>query len=222
MQTPVLIDGEFQGRKRKLLAQASRNGYFFLLDRATGEHLLTEPFIDTTWTLGLNAKGQPIPDPKKEPSRDGTLVAPSSNGATNWFAPTYSPETGLFYVTASQNYSVFYLTAEGKAEGFAGRDDFLTFSGTVKAIDYETGKIRWSHDIGGMGAGLLSTSGDLVFAGDASKHVLALDAKNGHTLWHATMGGNQMNGGITYELDGRQFLVFGGGDSLYAYALLTK
>ena len=169
--------------------------------------------------LGLNAKGQPIPDPKKEPSRDGTLVAPSSNGATNWFAPTFSPETGLFYVTASQNYSVFYLTAEGKAEGFAGRDDFLTFSGTVKAIDYQTGKIRWSHDIGGMGAGLLSTAGDLVFAGDASKHVLALDANDGHTLWHATMGANQMNGGITYELDGKQYLVFGGGDSLYAFTL---
>jgi len=222
VQTPVLFDGEFQGRPRKLLAQASRNGYFFLLDRATGEHLLTEPFIDTNWTLGLNAKGQPIPDPKKEPSRDGTLVAPSSNGATNWFAPTYSPQTGLFYVTASQNYSVFYLTAEGKAEGFAGRDDFLTFSGTVKAIDYQTGKIRWSHDIGGMGAGLLSTAGDLVFAGDASKHVLALDAKDGHTLWHATMSANQMNGGISYELDGRQYVVFGGGDSLYAYALPLK
>jgi alcohol dehydrogenase (cytochrome c) len=222
VQTPVLFDGEFQGKKRKLIAQASRNGYFFLLDRTNGEHLLTEPFINVNWSLGLNAKGQPIPDPKKEPSRDGTLVAPSSNGATNWFAPTYSPETGLFYVTASQNYSVFYLTAEGKAEGFAGRDDFLTFSGTVEALDYQTGKIRWSHDIGGMGAGLLSTAGGLVFAGDSSKHVLALDAHDGRTLWHASMSGNQMNGAITYELDGKQYVVVGGGDSLNAYALPGK
>ncbi len=222
VQTPVLFDGEFQGKKRKLIAQASRNGYFFLLDRTNGEHLLTEPFINVNWSLGLNAKGQPIPDPKKEPSRDGTLVAPSSNGATNWFAPTYSPETGLFYVTASQNYSVFYLTAEGKAEGFAGRDDFLTFSGTVEALDYQTGKIRWSHDIGGMGAGLLSTAGGLVFAGDSSKHVLALDARDGQTLWHASMSGNQMNGAITYELDGKQYVVVGGGDSLNAYALPGK
>ena len=173
VQTPILFDGEFQGKQRKLIAQASRNGYFFLLDRTNGEHLLTAPFIDLNWSLGLNEKGQPIPDPKKEPSRDGTLVAPSSNGATNWFAPTFSPETGLFYMTASQNYSVFYLTAEGKAEGFAGRDDFLTFSGTVKAVDYQTGKIRWSHDIGGMGSGLLSTAGGLLFVGDSSKHLIA-------------------------------------------------
>ena len=128
----------------------------------------------------------------------------------------------MFYVTASQNYSVFYLTAEGKAEGFAGRDDFLTFSGTVKALDYQTGDVRWTHDIGGMGTGLLSTAGGLVFAGDSSKHVLALDAQDGKTLWHATMGGNQMNGAITYELEGRQYVVVGGGDTLYAYALPAK
>jgi hypothetical protein len=72
--------------------------------------------------------------------------------------PALIPATGLFYVVASQSYSVFYLTAEGKAEGFAGRDDFLNFPATIKAIDYRTGDIRWTHDLGGMGAGLLTTA----------------------------------------------------------------
>ncbi len=219
VQTPVLFDADFQGKKRKLLAQASRNGHFFVLDRATGEHLLTVPFINVNWTLGLNEKGQPIPNPRKEPTRDGTLVSPSSNGATNWFPPTFSPETGLFYVTTSQNYSIFYLTAEGKAEGFAGRDDFLNFPGNIQALDYQTGRARWVHDIGGLSTGLLSTAGNLVFAGDSSKHFLALDARDGKTLWHATMNGNEMNGPITYQLDGKQYVVVGAGQSLYAYAI---
>ena len=218
-QTPVLFDGDFKGQRRKLIAQASRNGFFFVLDRTNGEHLLTAPFINSNWSLGINAKGQPIPNPKKEPARDGTLVSPSSNGASNWFAPSFHPATGLFYVVASQSYSVFYLTAEGKAEGFAGRDDFLNFPGTIKAIDYKTGEVRWTHDLGGMGSGLLTTSGNLLFAGDNSGHILAMDAATGKTLWHTTIAGNQANGAITYQLDGKQYVVVGAGDSLYAFAL---
>ena len=221
-QTPILFDGEFNGKHRKLIAQASRNGFFFVLDRTNGEHLLTVPFIKTNWTLGINAKGQPIPNPKKEPSRDGTFVSPSSNGAANWFAPSFNPAAGLFYVVASQSYSVFYLTAEGKAEGFAGRDDFLNFPGSIEAIDYKTGAIRWAHDLGAMGSGLLTTAGNVLFAGDNARHILALDSTTGKTLWHTTIGANQTNGAITYELDGKQYVVVGAGDSLYAYALVTS
>lgn len=218
-QTPILFDGEFEGKQRKLIAQASRNGFFFVLDRANGEHLLTTPFIKSNWTLGINAKGQPIPNPKKEPTRDGTLVSPSSNGASNWFAPSFNPAAGLYYVVASQSYSVFYLTAEGKAEGFAGRDDFLNFPGTIEAIDYKTGAIRWTHDLGAMGTGLLTTEGNLLFAGDASGHILAMDSTTGKTLWHSTVGANQTNGAITFMLDGKQYVLVGAGDSLYAYTL---
>jgi acido-empty-quinoprotein group A len=218
-QTPILFDGEFKGKQRKLIAQASRNVFFFVLDRSSGEHLLTAPFINSNWSLGINAKGQPIPNPKKEPSRNGTLVSPSSNGASNWFAPSFDPKAGLFYVVASQSYSVFYLTAEGKAEGFAGRDDFLNFPGTLKAIDYKTGEVRWTHDVGSMGTGLLTTAGNLLFAGDSSGHVMALDSTTGKTLWHTTVGANQANGAITYELDGKQYVVVGAGDSLFAFTL---
>ncbi|HEY1217131.1 MAG TPA: PQQ-binding-like beta-propeller repeat protein, partial [Bryobacteraceae bacterium] len=117
---------------------------------------------------------------------------------------------------------VFYLTAEGKAEGFAGRDDFLNYPGAVKAIDYRTGDIRWTHDIGGMGPGLLTTAGNLLFTGDNSGHVLALDAAKGTTLWHTSVGANQANGAITYELDGKQYVVVGAGDTLVAFALTNR
>lgn len=87
-EAPVLIDGVVDGKPRKLLAQANRNGYFFVVDRTNGQHILTAPLIDTlNWTKGLNANGQPIPDPAKYPKPDGALVSPASGGATNWPAP---------------------------------------------------------------------------------------------------------------------------------------
>jgi alcohol dehydrogenase (cytochrome c) len=218
-QTPVLIDAEFEGAKRKLLAQANRNGYFFLLDRTNGKHLLTAPFVDTNWATGIDSRGVPIANPAKEPTRNGTLVSPSSGGATNWFPPSFNPETGLFYVNASQNYSVFYLTAQGKAEGFAGRDDGLPGDkGFTLAIDYKTGKICWRHE-GDSNAGLLSTAGKLLFTGDSSGHLMALDPANGHALWHVNTGEYVGNGPMTYELAGRQFVVFAAGDTLYAFTL---
>jgi len=221
-QTPVLIDGEFAGVKRKLLAQANRNGYFFLLDRTNGTHLLTVPFVETNWSKGINAKGVPVADVTKEPTRDGTLVSPSSGGATNWFPPSFNPDTGFFYLNASQNYSVFYLTAEGKAEGFAGRDNGLPGDrGFTLAIDYKTGKICW-RDEGGSNAGLLSTGGNLLFTGDSAGHLIALDASNGHARWHANTNQYVGNGPITYQLDEKQYVVFGSGDSLYAFALPSE
>src|SRR5581483_4768036 len=217
--TPVLIDADFRGAKRKLLAQANRNGYFFVLDRTNGTHLLTAPFVETNWTKGISESGVPIADASKEPTRNGTLVSPSSGGATNWFPPSFNPQTGLFYVNASQNYSVFYLTAEGKAEGFAGRDNGLPGEkGFTLAIDYKTGRICWRHD-GDSNAGLLSTAGGLLFTGDTLGHLLALDSNGGRALWHVNTGEYVGNGPMTYELDGRQFVVFGAGDALYGFAL---
>ncbi len=218
-QTPVLVDGEFKGTKRKLLLQANRNGFFFVLDRTNGKHLLTAPFVQANWTKGINSDGVPIADTSKEPTRDGSLVSPSSGGATNWFAPSFSPETGLLYVNASQNYSVFYLTAEGKAEGFAGRDNGLPGDeGFLLAIDYQTGKISWRHE-GDSNAGILSTAGKLVFTGDSGGHLMALDPRDGRVLWHVNAGDYVGNGPMTYQLGGTQYVVFGSGDTMYAFAL---
>jgi alcohol dehydrogenase (cytochrome c) len=222
VQVPVLIDGEFQGKPRKLLVQASRNGYFFVLDRTNGKNLMSIPYIDINWSKGLDAKGSPIRDPKKDPSTAGTLVSPSAHGGTNWQTPAFDPKTGLFYLHAENSYSVFFLTdTDPKPEGYGGRDDKVWAAEFVEAIDYKTCKIRWTHDIGPGGAfmSILSTEGNLLFSGDNSGNALALDAVTGHTLWHANLGGVMNNGPITYELDGRQYLVLAADDSLFGFTL---
>ena len=221
VETPVLFDAEFDGRPRKLLAQASRNGYFFVLDRTNGKRLVTAPFIDLNWSKGVDARGEPIPDPAKEPKTDGSLVVPASNGATNWPPPSFDPVTGLFYVNTTQSYSVFYLTDTAeRPEGYGGRDSGVWSQSALKAIDYKTGKIRWSHPFRGEGfatPGLLSTAGNLLFTGDHSGNFIAFDPASGKILWHAGLAAPVTNGPMTYELDGRQYLVVGARDMLYAF-----
>jgi acido-empty-quinoprotein group A len=221
VQTPVLLDGVWNGAPRKLIAQASRNGYFFLLDRKTGEHLLTAPFIETNWARGIDEGGRPIARPDKEPAPDGALVEPGSDGSTNWMAPSYSPDTGLFYVSARRIFSIFYLTAVGKAEGWGGRDRNLWANSVLQAIDYKSGKIAWSHELGeaeGI-AGILTTAGKLLFTADNSGNLLALDPATGKTLWHSYGGGRVVASPMTYELDGRQYVLFQVQDVLFAFAL---
>ncbi len=224
VETPVLIDGEIDGQPRKLLAQASRNGYYFLLDRTTGKNLVATPFVALNWSKGVDDRGQPIPDPAKEPKTDGTLVLPASGGATNWPPPSFSPETGLFYVNTASPYSIFYLTdTDPKPEGWAGRDTSLWSKSALKAIDYKTGQIRWSHQYPGRGfgmPGILTTAGKLLFTGDPAGNLLAYDPATGHILWHARLGATVSNGPMTYELDGYQYLVAGAGDTLFAFTLL--
>lgn len=224
VQTPVLFDAAFQGRPRKLIAQASRNGYFFVLDRATGKSLLTTPFIETNWATGIDGRGEPVRNPAKDPKPDGALVSPGAAGATNWLAPSFDPKTGLFYVSARRQWSIFYLTAEGKAEGWGGRDQNLWAESDIRAIDYQTGKIRWTHPIGpGEGStGILTTAGGVLFSGDTSNNLLALDAATGKTLWHVSVGSSSQSSPMTYELDGRQYVLYGVHDMLFAFALPEK
>jgi alcohol dehydrogenase (cytochrome c) len=218
VQAPILFDAQFNGKPRKLVAQAARNGYFFVLDRTNGEHLLTQPFIHTNWTKEINAAGQPIPDPEKQPAPDGRLVIPNSDGGVNWFPQSFDPETGLVYLNATERYSIFYRTAEGKGEGFAGRDESLPYREEYTiGIDYRTGKIAWRHD-DGLG-GVLTTAGGVLFTGTNNGDLLALDPAKGTTLWHTNVGANLDNGPITYELDNRQYVVFGVGDDLFAFTL---
>ena len=224
VETPVLIDGDFGGKPRKMLAQASRNGYFFLLDRATGEDLTTRPFIETlNWSKGVNAKGQPIGDPAKEATIDGVLVSPHESGATNWPPPSFDPETGLFYVSTDQSYSIFYLTdTDPHPEGYGAAEKAAgSLGGTLRALDYKTGKTIWRHDYpgGGSFSGLLSTHGKLLFSGDGAHHLVAFDPASGRILWHAGLASNLSNGPETYMLDGKQYLIVGAGDSLYAFTL---
>jgi len=221
VQTPVLFDAEFQGKPRKLLAQASRNGFFFVLDRATGEHLVTSAFIDETWSSGVDQRGRPLAKREATPSADGALVAPGSDGATNWMAPSFDPQTGLFFVNARRIFSVYYNTVTTKAEGWGGRDRILWANSTLRALDYRTGKVVWNRELGDGEsiAGILTTAGRLVFTADTSGNLLALNPASGETLWHLSMGGELLASPMTYQIDGRQYVILPVDNVLYAFAL---
>ncbi|HEY3940627.1 MAG TPA: acido-empty-quinoprotein group A [Bryobacteraceae bacterium] len=223
VEEPVLFDAEIGGQKRKLLAQAARNGYFFVLDRTNGKNIVSVPFIDLNWSKGVDARGEPIPNPAKQPQTDGALVIPDAGGGTNWPPPSFDPETGLFYVSSSPSYAVYYLTdTSPHPEGYGGRDSRLWAESVLRAVDCKTGKIRWSHTFPGEGAsvsGILTTAGKLLFTGDPSANFIAFDPATGKILWHAGLTASLSNGPMTYELDGRQYIVAGAGDMLYAFTL---
>jgi acido-empty-quinoprotein group A len=228
-QTPILIDGVIDGKPRKLIAQANRNGHFFLLDRTNGKHVLTAPIIDSmNWVKRINDKGQPEGDPAKEASVPGTLVSPTTDGATNWPPPSFSPATGLYYVGTTRGFSIFYLTdTDPRPQGWGAAERQVgNLGGELKAIDYKTGKIAWSRPLavsawgaGGGPMGLLSTAGNLLFGNDGAGNFVAYEATTGKPLWHAGLGNNTTNGPQTYLLDGRQYVVVGAGDQLFAFTL---
>lgn len=219
-EVPVLVDANFNGAPRKMLMQASRNGYFFVLDRTNGKSLLTAPFAAVNWSKGIDADGHPIPNPDKEPQRDGRLVAPNESGATNYRSPSFDPQTGSFLVSAQDAYGIYFFKPEHGAYGWAGADYDIYGKSFLRAIDYQTGKIKWSHPLGDKqgAAGVLSTDTGLTFTGDNSTNVLALRTSDGTTLWHSNIG-KVGNSPITYQLDGKQYLLVGGGSSLYAFTL---
>jgi len=229
-QTPVMVDADFNGKPRKLLLTASRNGYFFTLDRVTGEHLVTGKFSDTVnWAKGLNADGQPVRNPAKDYDIGGALVSPNNGGATNWPPPAYSPDTGLFYVPSSDNYSMYYLTETDPrgAMGLGGKDEVgvATLGSYLTAIDYQTGKVAWQHKYpaigsggGGGGNGLLTTAGKLLFGGDRGASLVAYDPANGKILWHSRVG-QVSNAPETYMLDGHQYILVAAEGALFAFTL---
>jgi alcohol dehydrogenase (cytochrome c) len=227
-ETPILVDGEFKGKQRKMALHADRNGYFYVVDRLNGEHLLTSKFSDTVnWVKEINAKGQTIRNVAKDSSVPGSLVSPNNYGATNWPPAAYSPDTGLFYVQQNDTYAMYYLTETDPrgAMGLGGKDEQLVaaMGSYLTAIDYKTGKIAWRHrypGVGGSGGGpgVLTTAGKLVFAGDVSNNLIAYDASNGKILWHARTGGVS-NAPQTYMLDGKQYLLVAAGDTLFSFYL---
>src|SRR4030095_1840064 len=217
---PALVAGPFVGAQHKMLMQASRNGYFFVLDRTNGKNLLTKPFAAVNWAKGIDEKGSPIPDPAMEPARDGRLVSPNEGGGTNYRSPSFDPRTGLFIVSAQDAYGIYFFKPEHGSYGWAGADYGVAGKAVLRAIDYQSGKIKWSHDLGdGAGtAGVLTTESGVTFTGDTAGNVLALRTADGATLWHSGIG-RVGNSPITYELDGRQYVLVAGASGLYAFVL---
>ena len=218
-QTAVVFDGEVNGRPRKLIAQASRNGKFFVLDRTNGTAIVSSEYIKTNWSLAYDERGQPVPNPAKRPQIAGALVVPNQGGATNWFSPAFNPQTGLFYVNANRAFSVWYIyDASDNPMGWGGTDrGGYAEQPRLTAIDYKTGKIRWSIPRYGGNSGLLTTAGNVVF-GSAASGIGAYNATTGEPLWNSRIGG-VTNGPITYELDGKQYVIAGAGNRLFAFVL---
>ena len=221
VETPVLVDGDFHGKPRKMLMQTSRNGYFFVLDRTNGKSLLTTPYGPTNWASGIDKDGRPIPNPDKEPKPDGRIIAPDEGGLTNYRSPSFDAKNGLFIVDAHPSWSLYFAKPADGDYGWAGADYDLWGKGVIEAIDYQTGKIRWSHDVGagGSGAGVLTTDSGLTVTGDADGNMLVLNTRDGKTLWHAQTGGSIQSSPIAYELDGREYLFTSSGGVLFAWAL---
>jgi alcohol dehydrogenase (cytochrome c) len=223
-QTPILIDGVVNGRPSKLVLQATRNGYYFTLDRVTGENLVSTKFGSTTnWALGIRKNGSPDPNPDKEATVPGALVSPQEGGVTNWPPPAYSSDTGLFYINEHNSFNILYLmdTDPRGSMGLAGKQASQVGSAGnyLTAIDYKTGKAVWRHSYpGGGGGGLLATAGRLVFSGDGSGNFVAFDATSGKPLWYSRIGAIS-NAPETYMLDGHQYVLVAVNDALYAFAL---
>ena len=224
-QTPILVDAPFNGKMRKLVLTAARNGYFFTLDRVTGERLVTSKYGQhTNWAKGLNEFGGPEHDPRKDPTVGGAIVSPTSGGTVNWEPPAYSPQTGLFYVPEDNGFALFYLTDLDPrgSMGLGGKEE--TPVGTpgnyLSAIDYRTGKVAWRHRYYGNGGagGLLATAGGLLFAADGMGSLVAHDAKTGQPLWNTRIG-NVTNAPQTFLLDGHQYVTVATGDTLWAFVL---
>jgi len=197
----------------------------------SGEHLLTSKFSPTAnWATGLDAKGRPIRDPKKDFDIAGSIVSPVNAGATNWMPPSFNPQTGFFYVTTEDAYSMYYLTETDPrgAMGLGGKDELGVglIGSYLTAMDYKTGKIAWRHKYpeapswGGTNVGhaLLNTAGGLLFAGDPQGNLVAYDPANGNPLWHVHLG--DVSGPVqTFLLDGKQYVIAAATDTLYAFRL---
>jgi alcohol dehydrogenase (cytochrome c) len=225
-QVPVLIDAEWEGHPRKLMVQANRNGFFYVLDRTDGKFLFAKAFGPVTWASGIGKDGKPIVNTSLPAKPEGTRVCPGALGMTNWYSPSYSPDTGFLYVATSTECDIFTNAPQKYRAGhdFLGSvyvpDPVERPTGALKALDALTGQEKWSFPyFSNPNGGALSTSGSLVFGGDSDGNFIALDAKTGHDLWHVQLGAAVYSAAITFEVEGKQYVVIPCGSALFAFAL---
>ena len=242
VQIPVLADIERNNTEFKVMLWANRNGFYYVLDRATGRFLSGRPFVRVNWADSLDDSGRPI----ETPQPPGAPTYPGVSGGTNWYSPSYSPRTELFYIPTWEGYaSVFgggpqdYVEGRrftgGRAATFAGvpgapgvpvaRGPINTWTeaagqGAVVALDALTGEQKWKFDMTDViSSGILTTASNVLFTGARSGYFQALDARTGELLWRASLGGQIANGPMTYEVAGKQYVAIIAGHSLSTFAL---
>jgi alcohol dehydrogenase (cytochrome c) len=225
-EIPVLIDTDWEGLPHKLLLQANRNGFFYVLDRTNGKFLFAKPFARVTWAERIGTDGRPLLTPDAIPTTKGQSACPGISGATNFMSPSYSPQTELFYVAAREQCDIVSSQPEQFAPGrfyfgsgnepVPGEKDW----GALRAIDPRSGDIKWEFRYySAPWGGALSTAGGVVFAGDTDGNFIALDARTGKDLWHFQTGSPIFASPVTYAVKGTQYIVIPSGAGLFAFAL---
>jgi alcohol dehydrogenase (cytochrome c) len=227
-ETPILIDARYQGQARKLLVEANRNGFLYVLDRENGKFLSATPFVDKlTWAEGIDGQGKPIRS-GLQPSPAGAEVCPGYGGATNWFAPSYSESTHFVYFLALEECQTFFLKPQKFEEG-------KTFYSTgtkripgepsqkiLLAYNLDTQSFAWRYpQIGGSHSdgGTMTTAGDLVFFGDDAESFEAVDARTGKPLWHFNTGQEFGASPVTYAIQDKQYVAIAAGSDIFSFAL---
>ncbi len=227
-QVPVLLDAEFRGRPRKLVLFANRNGFYYVLDRLTGEFLVGKQFARQNWAKELDDKGRPIWNPEATPSEKGALVYPDDDGTANWFSPSLNLKTGLFYQNVREKGAIQRRTRvkptyeSGRLYMGASRLPIPGEEpwGALRALDWKTGETKWEFRVHTPPwCGVLSTAGNLVFSGTMEGDFFALDAVSGKLLWRIETGGAIWANPISYLSEGKQYIVVSAGSSVIAFSL---
>lgn len=229
-QTPILTALEIDGRQRRVVCWANRNGFYYVLDAETGEYLRGVPFVRQNWTAGLDENGRPLPIEAGAATPEERRTYPGVGGGTNWYPAAYDPMRELVFVHANDQGSVFTRAAVEDIE--RSSNEFYLASGavsfdepmfSVRALSAATGETRWiAHEappsVADGISGLLSTAGGVVF-GATGGYVYALESSSGREVWRQFVGGNTQAPPISFSLDGRQVVAVLGGSALYLYAL---
>ncbi len=227
-ETPVLINAEYQGKPRKLMLQANRNGFVYLLDRTDGTFLEAKQFATLqNWAKGIDSKGRPIRT-GLVPTEEGTRICPSYAGATNWYSPTYNEKTHLFYFMSLEDCSVFKVHTEdfdeGKAyysTGAAHRPD-ENAKKFLLAFDFNKGTFAWRNPQVGNAhsfSGVMSTATGLVAFGNDSNEFEIVDGVTGKSLWYFNVGQPVHASPMSYGVGGKQFFAIAAGSDLFSFAL---
>jgi alcohol dehydrogenase (cytochrome c) len=229
-ETPILVDAAYEGKPRKLLVQANRNGYVYVLDRTNGEYLSAAPFVDKlNWARGIDANGRPIRT-DVQPTVQGSRVCPGYSGATNWYAPSYNESTHSIYFLSLEQCQTYFSAP--KLEHFKETNTYYStgvkhIPGEVSqkfllAYNLDTGTFLWKYPQVGSGrssGGTMTTAGGLVFFGDDADSFEAVDARDGKPLWHFNTGQEFGASPMTYAIDGKQYVAIAAGSDIFSFAL---
>jgi alcohol dehydrogenase (cytochrome c) len=229
VETPILVDALYEGAPRKLLVQADRNGYLYVLDRRDGKFLYATPFVEKlNWAKGIDERGRPIRT-EVRPTFAGSRVCPGYSGATNWYAPSYNESTHMVYFLALEECQAYF--SQPTADFQEGKEYYSTgvkpIPGEISlkillAYSLDSNSFAWKYPQSGAGhsaGGVMSTAGGLVFFGDDSESFEAVDAQTGRPLWHFNTGQDISASPMTYAVGGKQYVAIASGSDVLSFSL---